>query len=139
VYVVASYGGALSSYASSEIDEAANVELDGAATIDSSEARKNTPIWSAAIGYLFESGFGIEASYLDLGTLKYRGTGIGTASSRIDSVSIDFESKSRGPALALLWSLPMGNQWGLDARVGACRVKTRSKRSWSKVTSMQAW
>ena len=83
--VAANYGGTLRSYGSGEIDEAANVELDGAATIVSSQARKNKPIWSAAVGYLFESGFGIEGSYLDLGTLKYRGTGSGTASSSVDS------------------------------------------------------
>jgi opacity protein-like surface antigen len=124
VYLMASYGGTLSSYGRSEIDDAANIELDGAATITASEASKNKPIWSAAVGYLFESGVGIEASYLDLGKLRYRGSGSGTASSTIDNVLIDFESRSRGPALAFTWNLPMGNQWGLGARVGAYRVKS---------------
>jgi opacity protein-like surface antigen len=68
-----------------------------------------------------------EASYLDLGTLRYRVAGTGTASSEIESFSVDLDVRSRGPGLALLWALPMSNAWGLDVRLGGYRGKTTSK------------
>jgi opacity protein-like surface antigen len=124
VYVVASYGSALSTYSRREIDDATNAQFDGRAAIDSSHARKNKPIWSAGVGYLFSPGFGIEASYLSLGTLEYRGDGTGPNPANIASIAVDFETKSRGPALALVWDLPMSNRWGVNARLGAYRVKS---------------
>jgi opacity protein-like surface antigen len=124
VYMTASYGSTLSSYKRTDIDDATDAQFDGRAAIESSEARKNKPIWSAGVGYLFSRGFGIEASYLSLGTLKYSGDGTGPDPTDIATVSVDFEVRSRGPALALVWDLPMSNMWGLSARLGACRVKS---------------
>jgi opacity protein-like surface antigen len=126
LYLATSYGDALRTYKRSEIDRNVNAALDGRVTVDTSKSESNKPIWSASVGYMFSPNFGIEASYLDLGKLKYRAHGSGDPSD-IESLSLNFETKSHGPVLALVWALPMGNNWGVNGRIGAYHVKSTTE------------
>jgi hypothetical protein len=83
-------------------------------------------MWSADIGYLLSPNFAVEASYIDLGTLKYSAAATQPSNSGTGSspVAVNLDIRSHGPALALVGVLPMSNSWELDARAGAYEGKT---------------
>jgi hypothetical protein len=127
-YIGANLGHVLSTYRRHDMDDDLSALFGGPADgfgLNSSSLRKSHAMWSADVGYMLSPYVGVEASYLDLGSLKYSAaavepsaTGVGTA-----PVTVDLDIKSRGPALALVGTLPMSNLWELDARAGAYEGK----------------
>ena len=93
---------------------------------DPSVVQKDHVMWSADIGYMASRNFGIEASYLHLGSLRYSSSGTEPSSggSGTLATSANLDIKSRGPAVAVLGVLPMSNFWEVDARVGVYAGKT---------------
>jgi OOP family OmpA-OmpF porin len=128
-YAGANIGRVLSTYHRTDIDNGVIAAFGGAGNgfaLGSSSLQKQHVMWTADIGYMASRNFGIEASYLHLGSLAYSSAGTepsatGTGTS---ATSVHFDIKSRGPALAFLGVLPMSNLWEIDARVGAYEGKT---------------
>jgi opacity protein-like surface antigen len=130
-YIGANIGRVLSTYRRSDLDAALSAGFGGANSgfvLGSSSLHKAHAMWSADIGYMLSPNVGIEASYIDLGTLKYSAAATQPSTSGTGSapVTVNVDIKSRGPALALIGVLPMSNSWELDARAGAYEGKTIS-------------
>lgn len=89
-------------------------------TIASSSTRQDAVTWSADVGYR-STYVGIEASYLNLGHLKYQVTGTETDSS---SLVANIDVRSAGPALALVGFLPLLDSLEASVRAGAYEGKT---------------
>jgi OOP family OmpA-OmpF porin len=128
-YAGANVGRVLSTYRRADIDNGVITAFGGTANgfvPSSSSLRKEHVMWTADIGYMASRNFGIEASYLHLGSLAYSSTGTEPSSdgTGTSATSVNFHIKSRGPALAFLGVLPMSNFWEIDARVGAYEGKT---------------
>jgi opacity protein-like surface antigen len=126
-YVGADGGYTLGSYRQRDLDDAivaayASNDLDLA--IHHTSFSDHPAIESVNVGYLFAPYFGLEASYLNLGMLKYAERG--TATSVLpgsDAQSADIHLSSRGPALAALGRLPLTDVWSLELRLGAYEGK----------------
>jgi hypothetical protein len=134
-YVGANVGRVLSTYRRASLDDAVTgvfgTSFDGSSTgfaIGTSSVKKDRVMWSADVGYMLSRNVGIEASYLNLGSLRYSsfGTQPSASGSGTSQVIANVDIKSHGPALALLGVLPMSNLWEVDARVGAYEGKTSS-------------
>jgi OOP family OmpA-OmpF porin len=128
-YVGANIGRVLSTYRHTDIDNGVIAAFGGADNgfvLGNSSVQKEHVMWMADIGYMASRNFGIEASYLHLGSLAYSsaGTEPSTSGTGTSATSVNFNIKSRGPALAALGVLPMSNWWEIDARVGAYEGKT---------------
>lgn len=123
-YVGADAGYTLDTYRRADIDNGIRAQFSGSGeTLDLSSSfvhERQTPA-ALEVGYRFTSYFGIEASYLALGTLEYASRGkvvdIGAA-----AFALSF--KSHGAALALSGTLPMTNSWNLTARLGGYEGQT---------------
>jgi len=127
LYVGASGGDTLSTYRHADIDSAvvgSFAQGGESLVLSSSRVRDDHAPWSVDVGYRFSAYLGLEAAYLQLGTVNYAGSG--KASSFFGSAPIDLglSFKSRGPALALVGVLPMTNAWDLDVRLGGYEGKT---------------
>lgn len=128
VYVGAEAGYTLSTYSRQDINNAVGASFASSnetLALTSSFARDRQTPASIDVGYRFQTYFGVEASYLTLGTVEYAARGKETSSvvaSGPTQVALSF--KSRGPALALTGALPMTNDWSLTARLGAYEGKT---------------
>jgi hypothetical protein len=127
-YVGANVGRVLSTYHRADIDSAVTRDFGAANTnfaMGPSSVRKDHAMWSVDVGYMLSQNFGIEASYLYLGSLRYSGFGSEPAAAGGTSqVMANIEFKSHGPALAVLGVLPMNNIWEVDARLGAYEGKS---------------
>jgi opacity protein-like surface antigen len=135
-YVGANVGKVLSTYRRADIDGGLTDQLNqlsgtgqGGGSVSSSSIGKSHAMWSVDVGYMLTPNVGIEASYIDLGRIKYAGAGSaplpgGAAGTTPMSFSLD--TRSHGPALAAIGVLPMTNSWELDARVGAVEAKNIS-------------
>jgi hypothetical protein len=136
-YIGANVGRVLSSYRRSSLDSdltsAFSRNPDGSSTgfalgTGTSSVRRSHAMWSADVGYMISRNFGIEASYLYLGSLHYSSFGTEPSPSGTGTAQVNFnlDIKSHGPALAAVGVLPMSNIWEVDARVGAYEGKTTS-------------
>jgi opacity protein-like surface antigen len=126
VYVVANYGRAPTLFSRSDLDKGLTGASDGALTIESSSVEKHGTIGSAGVGYRMSANFAVEATYLDLGKIHYQASGTAVLSGTSYPSQFEEHTKSRGPALALVWALPLWNDWGVDARAGVYGGKTSS-------------
>lgn len=128
VYIGAEAGYTLRTYGRQDINNAlagSFASSEETLVLMSSYARDRQTPAAVDVGYRFQTYFGVEASYLTLGTVEYAGRGKETSSvlaSGPTQVALSF--KSRGPALALTGALPMTNDWSLTARLGAYEGKT---------------
>jgi OmpA family protein len=121
-YVGANVARVLSTYRRADLDQGLNTAYGGEAqgfTLGPSSVDKTHVTWSADVGYMLSRNFGVEASYLYLGSLRYSAFGTQTSPSATTEVTTNIDTKSHGPALALLGVLPMSNLWELHARLGA--------------------
>ncbi len=128
-YVGANIGRLLSTYRRTDLDNALTTAFDGTNSsflLGPTSVRKSHAIWSADIGYMTSRYLGFEASYLELGTLNYSGFGTLSGAAGTQSVTVNANFESRGPALAVLGVLPMTDSWDISARIGAYRGKTHS-------------
>ena len=129
VYVGANVGRLLSTYRRADLDNALTAASGGADSgfsLGPTSIRKSHAMWSADIGYMASRYVGIEASYLHLGTLDYSAFATISAAAGAQSVSVNAEIESRGPALAVIGVLPMTDSWEMAARIGAYRGKTHT-------------
>jgi OmpA-OmpF porin, OOP family len=129
LYLGANAGYTLSTYSHAALDDALVSTFDSAGddlTLHASFAHSKQVDWSADIGYMFAPEFGIEASYLDLGTLNYFARGTVKTESGSVPTSVHLDISSRGPTLALVAVLPMTNEWSVNARLGAYESRTAS-------------
>lgn len=123
VYLTASYGRALKLFSHSELDDALREAFNQTLTLESSSVDRRGSIWSAGVGYRMGPNFAVEATYLDLGKVHYDAAGSATVGSVTRASALVLDTRSRGPALALVGILPLWNAWGVDARLGAYRGK----------------
>jgi hypothetical protein len=126
-YVGANVGRLLSTYRRADLDNEVYTAFGGTnsgVAFDPSVFQKDHVMWSADIGYMASRNFGIEASYLHLGSLRYSSSGSEPSSGGTSAASVNLDIKSRGPAVAVLGVLPMSNFWEVDARVGVYAGKT---------------
>jgi opacity protein-like surface antigen len=96
--------------------------------IESSSTHSDAATWLADVGYR-SSYLGVEASYLDLGHLKYEVTGTETSPFGTSSLVGNVQIRSRGPALALLGFLPLLDALEASVRAGAYEGKTTTDYS----------
>ena len=128
-YVGANVGRVLSTYRRSDLNDGVNTAFGGTAngfTLGPSSVQKTHVMWWADVGYMVSRNFGVEGSYLYLGSLRYSafGTLPSASGTGTTNVSVNLDIKSHGPALAMVGVLPMTNFWELDARLGAYEGKT---------------
>jgi opacity protein-like surface antigen len=122
-YVGANGGITLSSYSRSSADNDLVAAFNNALTIDSSAMDKPSGVWWADVGYMLSPHFGVEASYLNLGSLNYQAYGPYMDGERFGAkVNIN----SRGPALALRGTVPLWNAVSIDGRAGVYFGKSKS-------------
>jgi opacity protein-like surface antigen len=124
LYIGANAGKVLTTYRGVDIDR--GLDAVGGA-INSSTIYEDKLIWNADIGYMFNPYLGFEASFMELGRIRYRGSG--TVTSDGSGVGFYQYTHSYGPAVAAIGVLPMTDFWKLDARVGVVEAKTISKTS----------
>jgi OmpA-OmpF porin, OOP family len=130
LYVGANLGYTLSTYHRSDLDSALIDTFAGGGytlVLSSSSVHDEHTPWSLDVGYRFTTYLGLEASYLELGTVKFASRGTESTPFGSAPISVDLNIKSRGPALALVGVLPMTNEWNLEARLGAYEGKTLSE------------
>jgi len=128
-YVGANVGRVLSTYRRADLDNGLSKILTGGGStfaLGTSSVEKDRVMWSADVGYLLSRNFAIEGSYLNLGSLRYSAFGNQTFNGASSAVTAQVETKSHGPALALLGILPMTDIWEVHARFGAYQGKTTS-------------
>lgn len=77
-------------------------------------------------GYRFANGFGLEAGYINFG--KARGA---------DATS-SAELKPTALMLGGAFALPLGNEWGMNFRLGAARVKTKVEASFGTARATES-
>jgi opacity protein-like surface antigen len=129
-YIGANAGRVLSTYKRKDLDSASYDAFGGAnqqvAFSPPSALDKTHVMWSANVGYMLNPNFGLEASFIHLGSLTYTayGTNVNSFTGSSQNFSLKLDLKSQGPALAAVGVLPMTNFWQLDARVGAYQGKT---------------
>jgi opacity protein-like surface antigen len=129
LFVGGNFGYTLSTYSRSALDHALVGTFASAGddlTLDAAFLHGNQTVWSADIGYMVAPVFSVEASYLDLGTLRYEARGTVKAVAGSVPASDDLDITSRGPTLALVGVLPMTSDWSVNARVGAYESKTKT-------------
>jgi opacity protein-like surface antigen len=130
-YVGANIGRILKSYTRTDLDNGIINTFSNSTgfTLGASSVNRDRFMWSADVGYMISRNFGLEASFLHLGALRYSSYSTRTSASSstgIEEVIANVEISSHGPALAAVGQLPMSNIWELDARVGAYAGKTAS-------------
>lgn len=127
-YVGVNLGTTLSTYSTSDLNNALIAASGNEFTIQSASLDKPKGVWWADAGYMVKPYVGVEASYLDLQTLKYHASGTETSLATVPATAkLDIES--RGPTLALLGVLPFWDSWGVDGRVGVYLGKTSTSYS----------
>lgn len=87
--------------------------VDASSTLDDSDTG-----FGLAGGYQVNDHFAFEFSYVDLGSIGYRGTG--TVTDGVDQVAAEaiFESEADGPVLSVLGILPIGERFSVFGRAG---------------------
>jgi len=81
--------------------------------------------YSIALGYSFNRHIAVEAAYIDLGNTTYSASGTFDDGESLFDVDLDARVGSSGPAVSLVGSLPLSEDWSLDARAGAYFAKTK--------------
>jgi opacity protein-like surface antigen len=130
LYVGANLGYTVSTYHHADLDRALVDLFNGAgytAALSGSSVHNEHAPWSVKVGYQVSPYFGLEASYIELGTLKYATSGIATSAFGSAQLAVNLNIKSSGPAVALVGALPMTNHWDFEARLGAYEGKTKTE------------
>jgi hypothetical protein len=119
VYFGGSAGRARASYDTSLFEEQLKAEAAAGfqtLTFTQSVLRKRSNAWWAYAGYMRWSYVGIEASYLHLGELTYWSAG--TLTPPDQALSESTTVRSSGPALALLFRVPISEGFDFNVRIG---------------------
>jgi opacity protein-like surface antigen len=91
-------------------DETGLAVISGTSTLDKSSVN-----FSGVIGYQFMRELAVEASYTDLGKLRYHASD--TLANRVNA-SAELDAKAKGPTLAVIGALPLSQEWEIYARLG---------------------
>ena len=83
-----------------------------------STLRNSTSTYSGIIGYQVVREVSIEASYTDLGRLRYHSDNVVLTGFLPLNASANLTAKAQGPTLAVLGVLPLGPQFEICARAG---------------------
>lgn len=94
-------------------------------TLNDSSLDKNDTGFSLTVGYQFTPNLAVEAAYFDLGKGKYKADATISDGGETADLTMGFNYKSRGPALALVGVWPLNEAVSLDARAGAYFAKTK--------------
>jgi opacity protein-like surface antigen len=81
----------------------------------SSTLEKSSVNFSGVIGYQFMRELALEASYTDLGKLRYHASNV--LVNRVNAHT-DLDAKAKGPTLAVIGTLPLSREWEIYARFG---------------------
>ena len=125
LYLGGGYGRANNDYDTSIFDnQLKQLAASGQQTLTfhSSTLQKRTNAWTAEVGYMIWSNVGIEASYLHLGELAYRA--YGTVKPPGDPLTATTSVLSRGPALALVFRIPLLESFDVNVRLGDYFART---------------
>jgi opacity protein-like surface antigen len=92
------------------------------------------------LGYQLSRYYAMEIGYVDFGQFTIDGTPYLCPPGVTGPCSFDIRSKTRGPFMNLVFSWPLTDQWGVNARLGAvnARVSTREQSSVVAATSRSA-
>ena len=80
-----------------------------------STLNKSSVNYSGVIGYQFMRELALEASYTDLGKLRYHASDV--LANRANAYT-DLDAKAKGPTLAVIGALPLSQEWEIYARLG---------------------
>jgi opacity protein-like surface antigen len=88
--------------------------ISGTSTLD-----KSSFAFGGIIGYQFIPEIAVEASYTDLGKIRYHSNDVvvGGGLGRLNAFA-DLDGKAKGPTLSVIGSLPLTPQWEVYARFG---------------------
>jgi len=89
------------------------VVISSTSTLD-----KSSVTYSGIIGYQIIPQLAVEASYTDLGKLRYHSNNTVLTGFLPLNARADLDAKAKGPTLAVLGSLPLGSQFEIFARAG---------------------
>jgi len=88
------------------------------------DIKKMSDAWWADVGYFFTPNFAIDAAFMHLGEIKYGATGTLTSTAGSQSLETTDEAISHGPALALVFRVPLTESLAIDLRAGDYYGKT---------------
>ncbi len=121
VYAGGNFGRARNSYGTGFIDS----QLIGAAensgdTLDyrARSTARMADVWWVNAGYFFTPYIGVDAAFFHLGQIRYIAVGSITESSGPTSFATTTEVTSHGPALSLIFRLPLNESFDVSLRVG---------------------
>ena len=80
-----------------------------------STLNKSSVNYSGVIGYQFMRELALEASYTDLGKLRYHASDVLANGA---NAYTDLDAKVKGPTLAVIGALPLSQEWEIYARLG---------------------
>jgi opacity protein-like surface antigen len=84
------------------------------------KTHETATMWSAFAGYRFLKYFGIEAGYLDTGTVSYRGSGTADlGESGILPAKANLDWRAYGWPVSALAAWPINDRWEIFGRAGA--------------------
>lgn len=84
-----------------------------------STLKKSSFAFGGIIGYQFIPEIAVEASYTDLGKIRYHSTDVvvGGGLGRLNAFA-DLDGKAKGPTVSIIGALPLTPQWEIYARAG---------------------
>ena len=84
-------------------------------TSGTSTLKKSSFAFGGLIGYQFIPQIALEASYTDLGKIRYHSTNV--VSGQFNAFA-DLDGKAKGPTVSVIGALPLTPQWEVYARAG---------------------
>jgi len=90
-----------------------------------SSFKKHATGYGFAVGYRFNQYFATELGYVGLGKSKYHASGTVSNGTTTSPMQMSSTIESSGAALSLIGSLPVGERFSLDARLGSLGSKTK--------------
>jgi opacity protein-like surface antigen len=118
LYVGATVGSSIFHADKSDFDDAVLDAFDatGLAVISGSSTLDKASVnFSGVIGYQFMRELALEASYTDLGKLRYHASDV--LANRVNAAA-DLDAKAKGPTVAVIGALPLSREWEIYARLG---------------------
>jgi len=126
-YVGGNFGRAKNSYDTGFVDSQISSGATSAGdTLDimKRSTTRYSDFWSADVGYFFAPYIGVEAAFLHVGQVRYISVGSLINSASNDSLETTTEVTSHGPALSLIFRLPLAEAFEADIRLGDYLGKT---------------
>ena len=111
----------------------------GSLNFTTARLQKDNAAWWANVGYMAWPNLGFEAAFLHLGGLNNRLGGTFTPTGgAVQTVSAATALRSSGPALLLVFRLPLTPLFDIDLRAGDYLAKTTYKTALDVTTAMDA-